>query len=416
MLRKLRAKFVLINMCLVSLVLICVFTAVIISTAQQNERESIAAMEDALYWHSYRPSIIEFTVQSEKQFSKRNLIIPAFCVTTDLEGNVLFVASGSDVSVSGKILDEAVEQVLASDKSVGILPQLGLRYLVGPNSNNNIRIVFCDQQWEITSLIRLILTFLLVGVFALVVLFFISLFLSHMALRPVQRAWVQQQQFVADASHELKTPLTVILANIGIIQARPTETVASQKKWLGYVQEEAMRMKCLVEDLLFLAKHDSAARKANLFPVNLSDIVTGCLLRFETVAFEQGVQLESQVAPALTILGDSASLDRLCGILLDNSIKYAGNGGSVELHLSRSQDRVLLQVKNTGTPIPEEHLKHIFERFYRADSSRSRESGGYGLGLAIAQSIVLSHHGHISAHSSSEQGTIFTATFPLCKG
>ncbi len=232
-------------------------------------------------------------------------------------------------------------------------------------------------------------------------------------MRPVERAWAQQQQFVADASHELKTPLTVILANTGIVLARPTETVASQKKWLTYIQEEASHMKDLVEDLLFLAKHDDPKRTSNLVLVNLSDVVTGCLLRFETVAFEQHVKLESQIQPDLLLLGDPSGLDRLSGILLDNAIKYAGSGGQVSLSLQKSQDKLVLRVHNTGAPIAPEHLSHIFERFYRAESSRSRQFGGYGLGLAIARSIVLAHGGHLSATSTAEQGTFFTAAFPF---
>ncbi len=413
MLNKLRAKFVLIAMSLVTLVLLCVFAAVVVTTARQQERESLAAMENALQWHSYRPSILEFKLQSERKYVGRDLIIPAFCVTVSQSGKVLFVASGSDVSVSSKVLNQAVSLALESGSVVGTLPELGLRYLIGEHSGSSMRIVFCDQQWEHAALLRLSLTFFLVGLCALVPLFFISIFLSRLAMRPVERAWAQQQQFVADASHELKTPLTVILANTGIVLARPTETVASQKKWLTYIQEEASHMKDLVEDLLFLAKHDDPKRTSNLVLVNLSDVVTGCLLRFETVAFEQHVKLESQIQPDLLLLGDPSGLDRLSGILLDNAIKYAGSGGQVSLSLQKSQDKLVLRVHNTGAPIAPEHLSHIFERFYRAESSRSRQFGGYGLGLAIARSIVLAHGGHLSATSTAEQGTFFTAAFPF---
>ena len=413
MLNKLRAKFVLITMSLVTLVLLCVFAAVVVTTARQQERESIAAMENALQWHSYRPSIFEFKLQSERKYVGRDLIIPAFCVTVSKSGKVLFVASGSDVSVSSKVLNQAVSLALESGSVVGTLPELGLRYLIGEHSGSSMRIVFCDQQWEHAALLRLSLTSFLVGLCALIPLFFISIFLSRLAMRPVERAWAQQQQFVADASHELKTPLTVILANTGIVLARPAETVASQKKWLTYIQEEASNMKGLVEDLLFLAKHDDPKRASNLVLVNLSDVVTGCLLRFETVAFEQHVKLESQIQPDLFLLGDPSGLDRLSGILLDNAIKYAGSGGQVSLSLQKSQDKLVLRVHNTGAPIPPEHLSHIFERFYRAESSRSRQFGGYGLGLAIARSIVLAHSGHLSATSTAEPGTFFTAAFPF---
>ena len=242
--------------------------------------------------------------------------------------------------------------------------------------------------------------------------FAISLFLARLSLKPVERAWTQQRQFVADASHELKTPLTVILANTGIMAAHPDATVASQRKWLGYIQEEAQRMKELVEDMLFLAKHDGAERPKDSRTVNFSDLVTGCVLRFESVAFERQVELNSHIQPGLSLSGEPDSLERLVMILLDNAVKYAGDRGRVDVDLSRRQERAVLSVRNTGEPIPPEHLEHLFERFYRVDGSRSRKEGGYGLGLAIAHTIVQSHRGQIEVRSSREEGTVFAVTLP----
>ena len=171
-------------------------------------------------------------------------------------------------------------------------------------------------------------------------------------------------------------------------------------------------MKSLVEDLLYLAKSESG-RLSTPRPVSLSDLVEGCLLRFESVAFEQGVELESQVAPGVTLSGDADSLERLVMILLDNAVKYAGQGGRASLVLGQRGDRAVLSVKNTGQAIPPEHLPHLFERFYRADSSRSREQGGYGLGRAIAQAVTRAHRGDISGASDSVHGTVLTVTLPV---
>ena len=242
--------------------------------------------------------------------------------------------------------------------------------------------------------------------------FFVGLFLSGLALRPAEKTWKQQRQFVADASHELKTPLTVILANTGIVLAHPEDPVSAQSKWLEYTQEEARQMKGLVEDLLFLAKSDDARLESHFLPLDMSELVQGCLLPFEPVAFEAGVALESQVEPGLTLTGDEAQLRRLVRILLDNGVKYAGRQGTVELSLSRQQDKLRLTVRNTGTPIPAEHLPHLFERFYRADAARDRSQGGYGLGLAIAKAITEQHRGKISVSSSAEAGTTFTVLLP----
>ena len=176
-------------------------------------------------------------------------------------------------------------------------------------------------------------------------------------------------------------------------------------------------MRGLVEDMLFLAKNDAARAPLHPAELSMSELTMGCLLPFESVAFEAGVTLESRIEPGLSLRGDEAQLRRLVMILLDNAVKYAGEGGNVELTLSRQGDRLKLWVRNTGEPIPPEHLPHLFERFYRADSSRSRERGGYGLGLAIAQTIVDSHGGRLSVTSSAETGTCFTALLPTaCKG
>ena len=159
-------------------------------------------------------------------------------------------------------------------------------------------------------------------------------------------------------------------------------------------------MKELVEDMLFLAKHDGAERPKDSRTVNFSDLVTGCVLRFESVAFERQVELNSHIQPGLSLSGEPDSLERLVMILLDNAVKYAGEQGRVDVALSRRQERAVLSVRNTGEPIPPEHLEHLFEE------------GGYGLGLAIAHTIAQSHRGQIEVRSSREEGTVFTVTLP----
>lgn len=410
MLRRLRIKFILINMLLVTLVLLAVFGALVYSTAGQLERESVTVMTLLLRRDGVPPQF-EFKAPLPGTEREWQSVIPVFCVAVDDQGEIT-LESGENVKVSQEVVEQAVEQVLASGQKRGTLSDLRMRFLVETDQDGVTQIAFSDLSWEWNSLWRLVINSLLIGAGALVVFFIISLFLSRLALKPVEEAWTQQQQFVADASHELKTPLTVILANAGIVEGHPEETVASQRKWICYIQEEAQRMKGLVEDMLFLAKHDDARRATKAQLCNLSDLVTGCVLRFESVAFESGVELDSEIQPKLSIHGDLDCLERLVMILLDNAVKYAGEAGRVRLELQRHQDRAVLTVTNTGKPIPPEHLEHLFQRFYRADGSRSRKEGGYGLGLAIAQTIVQFHRGQIEVKSDAEHGTCFTVTLP----
>ena len=268
--------------------------------------------------------------------------------------------------------------------------------------------------WEADSLWPLIRSSLLVGALALGGFFVISLMLSGLALKPAEEAWEQQRRFVADASHERKTPLTVILTNTGILLAHSGDTIAQQQKWVEYIRDEAQRMRALVEDLLFLAKSDAGKETAPVTaPVDVSELTWSALLPFEPVAFEQGVEMESEIADQLTVQGNADQLRRLVAILLDNAVKYAGNGGRVKLVLSRPErGGVCLTVHNTGPAIPPEHLPHLFERFYRADDSRARTSGGYGLGLAIAKRIVDGHGGSITVSSREDASTDFTVRLP----
>ena len=424
MIHKLRTKFILTNMALVSLVLIIVFAVLMGSTSQRLAGQSLNAMRMALEWRGDRDlPRFEFSSPGEsaperweapdQRDSRQVMMVPVFCVSLTENGQLDSLYAPASVTVSNEVLVQAVDQALSSGQREGFLPDLGLRYLVEYGPEGETRIAFADRSWERENLQGLLLSSLLVGAGALLGFFLISLFLSRLATRPVEKAWKQQRQFVADASHELKTPLTVILANSGILLAHRQDTVARQAKWVEYIQEEAKRMKSLVEDMLFLAKSDAARLPAVHLPLDMSELAEGCLLPFEPVAFESGVNLESTIAPGLLVRGDAEQLRRLLYILLDNACKYAGSPGLVRVELIRCADRLRLTVTNSGPAIASEHLEHLFDRFYRADSARTRETGGYGLGLSIAKAIVLSHRGQISVTSTPEEGTRFTILLPL---
>lgn len=407
MLKQLRWKFVLINMILVTLVLTIVFAAVLAFSYRRLEMESTQAMERVL-----RSGNTDFPKReigggkppNEKEPPKT--MTAAFYVELNADGAVKNVF-GENVTVTNEAaLDAIVANVLAQERSSGTVRGESLRFLIQGN-----RIAFADRTNEIESLTSLLETSALVGFFGLLAFFGISLFLARWALRPIEKSWRQQRQFVADASHELKTPLTVILANMGIVLSHREETVQSQIKWLEYTQAEASRMKELVGSLLFLAQADDMQEALALSEVNFSDVVWSSVLPFESVAFEQNKTLASDIANNVVIRGNEDRLRRLTAILLDNAIKYSDECGTITLRLQKAQDKALLTVHNTGAQIPAGQLSHIFERFYRVDGSRTREKGGYGLGLSIAQSIVQSHHGRISVQSG-KQGTIFTVSLP----
>ena len=417
MIKRLRKKFILTNMLLVALVLIIVFGALVGYNYQRLVRQSEEAMRTALKWSDDAPPpVFQFGASHEEEMEeqgeeRRFTMVPVFVVLLDEDGGPAQVTGGNNVEVSDQVVAQAVA---AATEESGAISGLNLRYLQDTDREGNSRIAFADMGWETDSLWPLIRSSLLVGALALGGFFVISLMLSGLALKPAEEAWEQQRRFVADASHELKTPLTVILTNTGILLAHSGDTIAQQQKWVEYIGDEAQRMRALVEDLLFLAKSDAGKETAPVTaPVDVSELTWSALLPFEPVAFEQGVEMESEIADQLTVQGNADQLRRLVAILLDNAVKYAGNGGRVKLVLSRPErGGVCLAVHTTGPAIPPEHLPHLFERFYRADDSRARTSGGYGLGLAIAKRIVDGHGGSIAVSSGEDAGTDFTVRLP----
>ena len=242
-------------------------------------------------------------------------------------------------------------------------------------------------------------------------LFGFSYLLSGLAVRPVERAWNEQQRFVSDASHELKTPLTVILSSSDLLAQEESPTKRAQ--YLDNIRAESQRMRRLVEGMLTLARGDSGRAKTPMEPVALSELANETAMSFEPVAFEAGHPLEYELAENLTVRGRADDLRQVLAILLDNAVKYAPAGAPVRLTLRESGRDAALEVENPGDPIPPEQLAHLFDRFYRADASRS-DHEGFGLGLSIAQSIVTAHRGTIRCRSDA-QGTCFTVTLPLQK-
>lgn len=345
-------------------------------------------------------------------------VIPVALFSMSSDGDMTALGRYNTASISQDVLEQAGEQLAGADEGFGSLSDLGLFYMKR-RAGGVMYLAFADMG-SASGWRALAATLAVVEVAALAVFLVISLFFSRWALRPVARAWTQQRRFVADASHDLKTPLTVILANTSIALEHPERSVASQSQWLESTQHEAEAMQGLVGDLLTLAKMDeeeaaaqSGAARPALEEVDLSDVIEGEVLQFESVAFERGVKLGSQVEPGIKLRGNEQRLRRLAGTLIDNACKYVDDGGAVDVALSRAGKQAKLEVRNTGAPISPEDLPHVFDRFYRADKARTGGVGGHGLGLAIARAIAEEHGGTLTASSTQAEGAAFTATLPL---
>lgn len=288
------------------------------------------------------------------------------------------------------------------------------RYMVkkDPHMFDDRKMVFLDRTLEISTISRLMFIFIIIGSMGSVVSFGISILLANWMVKPADRAWTQQKQFVADASHELKTPLTVISSNTDVILASPDDIVKNQSKWLDYIKEETARMTKLVNSMLYIAKYDADQIKFNAVKLNLSEILSSICLQYEALLFESGRLLETDIADNIVISGDEDKIKQLINILLDNAGKYSAENSTIKAVLTKESKsgKVMLTVSNASEEIPRERLERLFDRFYRLDDSRSRKTGGSGLGLNIARSITESHGGKISAHHQ-DGVTSFTVEF-----
>lgn len=423
MLKQLKHKFIWINMSLVCIVLLAVLSILCIDSYRKYELESQKAMEQALDHSMFNPSETDSENMTSEEKEKKAAAAPSLgtggfyeydsclCHHIGQPKNIQSIDS-TRTDFSEEFINTAAEAAQKAQAQSGYLPDFGMRFMIS-DTQDGTKIVLADLVHEISALRSLILNCILIFIITTIIFFFISFFLARWALKPVKTAWQQQNQFIADASHELKTPLTVILANLKIITTHMDSTVKDQEIWLKNTLFEAEHMKKLVENLLFLARSQAGMLTFPDTTVNFSDLVLNTLLPFEAVAFEQGIILEEHIENDITIPGNPDLLRQLTAILLDNACKYSGAEKVVTLTLTHSDNKARLSVHNTGQPISEADLPHLFERFYRTDHSRTKETGGYGLGLSIAAAIVQNHQGKIHVTSSAEKGTIFTVDLPL---
>ena len=408
MIRKLQIKFVAMCMVLVTAVLAVVFVAVFLSAKQNIEVISHQVLERVMQddTPSSRPDL-------GPNRDGEEVLLPYFTVNLwDYNGVYRALVTGGTYA---NLQDTAELEAILSDclqqgRPEGTIHSYGLRYM-RQDYGLYQRLAFVDMSMEQATLQELMGSYLQIGLAALVLLLGVSILLARWATRPVARAWQQQRQFLSDASHELKTPLTVILSNAELLEAAPLD--ARPARWADNIHSEAKQMKSLVEKMLTLARADNAVHTAVMAETSLSDLATDCVLAFEPVAFEAGKPLESDISPDVTVTGDADKLRQLVGVLLDNAIKYGQAGGTITLTLRRTDRQARLLVSNPGEPIPPNQLSRLFERFYRADASRGEQSG-FGLGLPIAAAIAAEHKGTLKAESD-QSSTRFLFTMPLKK-
>ena len=388
MIRSLRRKFIAMTMAVFTALLCVIFGLVIHFTGQNLQAESVRFLRSAA----------ADPLQPGPPGQVRQ---PCFIIRATPWGQSIQSTGGFDLS-DEQMLSDIVALAASASEPLGVLDQYDLRYFRS-QSPAELTLVFMDISAERAALRNLRLTCLGIGLLALGLFWAVSFLLARWAVRPVERAWEEQRQFVSDASHELKTPLTVILTSAELMQTDP------DPQHIRSILAMSRRMRELVESLLELARVDNGAVRAAFGELDLSALVADELLPFEPLFFEGGLTLESQLEEGLRISGSDRHLRQVLTILLDNALRYSPENATVRVALTRQGSSALLTVTNPGF-LTKEQCRSIFRRFYRADPART--AGGSGLGLAIAQGIALDHGGKLWADSREGDVTL-SLTLPL---
>lgn len=322
-----------------------------------------------------------------------------YTILIDEDNNIKEIINHSNNDLTDSEIKTIANEILDNEnietKHIGFLYTDNYSYLYKEGDS----LIILDNSQTKQLLLSSLTTSLFIILLSEGVIYFLSKKITKWISEPVEESFEKQKTFIADASHELKTPLSVILASSELLEENPSEV-----KWIKNIKNEANRMNSLITDLLELA----ASEKKNILdmkPASLSKVVELAVLTFEGKAFEEGVTLEYNIEENVMMSFDENSMRQLIEILLDNAIKHSYKGETIELFLKNNKNDICLEVSNTGDSIPQGEEEKIFERFYRVDKSRNRNQNRYGLGLAIAKNIVENHNGHISAKSENNKTT-----------
>jgi len=334
----------------------------------------------------------------------------SFTVTANLSGKITGINSQCNLTRTN--YDDATAAAIKGANNLII--KLGNRqwqFLVSKQDNNYL-IAFLDVTESLRTLNNLVFSLIKIACIALIVLFALSYFFARWAVKPLMSAWVKQSQFIADASHELKTPISIITANYDALMIKKDKTIESQMKWLDYIKIGTDRMTRLTNDLLTLAKleNDGQIHKAAF---NIGDSAKEVISLFENQLAGKSIQLKMQIGLDIIINSDRDKVMQVITILVDNAVKYTGENGLIRLDISKSRHDVTIKLENSCKGVSQKDLSKVFDRFYRGDPSRSKEKEGYGLGLPIAKKIIESLGGIIRASITGNGLVAFAFSMPL---
>ena len=401
MIKRLRRKFIVVNMAIVTVMLAVIFGLILFFTKSNMEQESIQMLR----------SVSMMPIQQHDIHNKAPQKAPPSVFAVYKLPDTRYNAWGSEVVdfSNNELLSEIYNKALNTNAETGIIEEYDLRFHLRRNPFEEA-IFFADISGEIKTLRQLTYTCIFIAVLSLILFFAISVLLARWTVKPIETAWNQQKQFVADASHELKTPLTVIMTNAEML-LDDKHTAEKRMQFSESILTMSKQMRGLTESLLELARSDNHSKEISFENVDFSNLISEAVLPFEPLYYEKSLTLSCELQGNIVVSGDSTQLCRLADILLDNAMKYSYPNTAVTVSLKKHRDYCIFSVSSYGDTITKPDLKNIFKRFYRVDKARNANHS-YGLGLSIAESIAKEHGGRIWAESVEGLNT-FKMRLPL---
>lgn len=415
MIKRLRRKFIMASMLSLALVLLIILGGINLLSYQKLVTDADKILSVLATYHGAFPRPephpqAEGTEKQANQKQKRDLFFGghSFSMEVPYESRYFSVL----LDASGEILQADLGQIAAIDEDTAVTYACALwregrdsgfwedyRY-TSTNEEGNTRLIFLDCGRNLSAFQTTLCASTGVALAGLIAVFFLLVLTSKRIIRPVAESYEKQKRFITDAGHEIKTPLTIIGADADL-----AEMECGENEWIGDIKRQTRRLTELTNDLIYLSRMEEEQPKIQTIDFPFSDVVEEMAQSFSALAKTKGKHFTVRIEPMLSCVGDEKALRQLIGILLDNALKYSPEDGQILLALEKQGRALRLAVSNTTpTPLEESQLTHLFDRFYRTDQSRNSETGGYGLGLSIARSIVVAHKGKLRAEAFGEAG------------
>lgn len=326
-----------------------------------------------------------------------------FTVLLDSSGDVSLTDTGKIKAIDTETAIAYAQKAWKLGRASGF--NGNYRYALKAHDNGCI-VVFLDCGRSLSSARSFLWISLGISLAGFCLVFFLLYFLSARIVKPIAESYEKQRQFITDASHDLKTPITIIDADASVL-----EMEVGENEWLTDIQKQTKRLTDLTNNLVFLSRMEENENHFQMIEFPLSDVIVETAQSYEALAHAQGKTFTLQVEPLISFCGDEKAFRQLTALLLDNALKYSDENGTILLALKKADRSVRLSVYNTCAPIPQEDLTHLFDRFYRTDKSRNSQTGGHGIGLSVAKAIITAHKGSISAASADGHSLTITAKF-----